>query len=189
MHEKVYINIVEGTGTSDLLKINSESTHPEEHIAVSIKAIRSVIAHAKARAVLATPKFFVVPLTASAMRSVIAPKTVVKETVVEGDVEKTKNVLCVGTQMLGKPLSEEERQKWEKSTGDRNSAYVEDFKNRLSNSLMELAPLKMEMKMRIHFGHIVFQRFPPEYSASKYSVNEFTELLGHHMAKLEIDKA
>lgn len=189
MNEKVYINLVGGTGTSDLLKISSESTHSDEHIAVSFRAIRSVIANAKARSVLANPKYFVVPLTASAMRSIIAPKTVVRETVVDGNDEKTKNVLCIGTQMLGQPLSEEDRMKWEDSAGSRKEAYVEDFKNRLSSSLMELAPLKMEMRMRIHFGHIAFQRFPPNYAASKYSVEEFTELLGHHMAKLEIDKA
>ncbi|KAE9377173.1 hypothetical protein N431DRAFT_555423 [Stipitochalara longipes BDJ] len=189
MNEKVYINLVEGARSPELLKISSESIHSEAHIAVTIRAIRSVIAHAKARAVLATPKYFVVPLTASAMRSFIGPKEVITETVVVGDVEKTKNVRCIGTQMLGQQLSEQEQLKWEENAASRNKDYVEDFKNRLSSSLMELAPLKIEMRMRIHFGHIVFRRFPPEYSASKHSIDDFVGLLGHSLARLEIDKA
>ena len=104
MHEKVYIKVVEGAESPELLKISSESTHSDEHISVTIRAIRSVIADAKARAVLATPKYFVVPLTASAMRPLIGPKTVIKKTVIVDDVEKEKNWLCIGTQMLGAPL-------------------------------------------------------------------------------------
>jgi hypothetical protein len=189
MHEKVYIKVVEGAESPELLKISSESTHSDEHISVAIRAIRSVIADAKARAVLATPKYFVVPLTASAMRPLIGPKTVIKKTLIVDDVEKEKNWLCIGTQMLGAPLSEQEQKKWEENAGSRNEEYVEDFKNRLSSSLMELAPLKMEMRMRIHFGYIVFKRFPPEYAANKYSFDDFVELVGNPQARLEIDKA
>ncbi len=187
MAQKVYIQCVQENGLAELLKISSESANADAHIAEAIRGIRSVIADAKARAVLATPKYFVVPPTASAMRAFIGPREVITETAVIDGVEKTRNIRCIGTQLVGGELSEKEQKIWIQNTLNINN-YIGDFQDRLSSSLVELAPLKCEMRMRLNFGHVIFRRFPTNYAASQMSIDQFTDLLGHPLAIVEIDK-
>jgi hypothetical protein len=188
MSEKVYIQCLQEEGLAEILKISSESADSETHIAEAIRGIRLVVADARARAVLAAPKYFVVPPTTSAMRAFIGPKQIITETTVVDDVKTTKNVMCIGTRLVGQDLSEVEQQQWGETMARWNSDYVPDFKDRLSNILMELAPLKTEMRMRVHFGHVVFRKFPPQYTAFKQSITEFTAMLGNPHLRLEIDK-
>lgn len=187
MSQKVYIQCLQADGLTELLKISSESTHSEFHIAEAIKGIRSVIADAKAKAVLATPKYFVVLPTASAMRAFIGPKKVVTRTDIIDGVEIPKNIRCIGTQLLGQKFSENEQRMWIQNTVNQDN-FVRDFHSRLSSSLMELAPLKIEMRMRVHFGHVVFRKFPPQFAASQQSIDEFTRMLGHPLLRVEIEK-
>ena len=137
---------------------------------------------------MATPKYFVVPPTASAMREFIGPKQIITETAVVDDVETTKNMMCIGTQLVGQNISEKEQQQWRETQAGRNSDHIRDFKDRLSSSLMELEPLKTEMRMRVHFGHVVFRKFPPQFTAFQQSVTEFTTMLEHPHLRVEIDK-
>jgi hypothetical protein len=188
MSQKVYIQCLQEDDLAEILKISSESAHSDTHIAETIRGIRLVVADARARAVLATPKYFVIPPAASAMREFIGPKQVITETAVVDDVETTKNVMCIGTLLVGQDLPEIEQQKQSKTGANRNSDHIRDFKDRLSSSLMELAPLKTEMRMRVHFGHIVFRKFPPQYTAFQQSITEFTAMLGHPNLRVEIDR-
>lgn len=187
MSHKVYIQCVREEGIAELLKISSESTNAEAHITEAIKGIRSVIAHAKARAVLATPKFFVVPPTASAMRTIVGPREVITVPHIIDGVETTRNFKCIGTQLLGDELSEKEQKTWIKNTLNLN-AYSEEFQDLLSSKLVELAPLKCEMRMRLNFGHVIFWKFPSEFSTSQKSFDQFTEMLEHPWARVEIEK-
>jgi hypothetical protein len=187
MNQKVYIQCVQEEGLAELLKISSESANAETHISEAIRGIRSVIADAKARAVLATPKYFVFPPTASAMRAFIGPREILTETTVVDGVEKTKKVKCIGTQLIGQNLSEKEQKTWIQKALNLNN-YIGDFQDRLSSSLMELAPLKYEMRMRLNFGHVAFKRFNPRYAPSEMSIDEFTDMLRHHLIRAEIEK-
>ncbi|KAH8775846.1 hypothetical protein BGZ57DRAFT_365462 [Hyaloscypha finlandica] len=188
MSQKVYIQCLQEDGLAEILKISSESAHSDTHIAEAIRGIRLVVADARARAILATPKYFVIPPAASAMQEFIGPKQVITETAVVDDVETTKNVMCIGTLLVGQDLPEMEQQKRSKTGASRNSDHIRDFKDRLSSSLMELAPLKTEMRMRVHFGHVVFRKFPPQYTACQQSITEFTAMLGHPNLSVEIDR-
>lgn len=188
MSQKVYIQCLQEDGLAEILKISSESAHSDTHIAEAIRGIRLVVADARARAVLATPKYFVIPPAASATREFIGPKQVITEAAVVDDVETTKNVMCIGTLLVGQDLPEIEQQKRSKTGASRNSDHIRDFKDRLSSSLMELAPLKTEMRMRVHFGHVVFRKFPPQYTAFQQSITEFTAMLGHPHLRVEIDR-
>jgi hypothetical protein len=187
MSQKVYIQCVQEEGLAELLKISSESTNAEAHITEAIKGIRSVIAHAKARAVLATPKFFVVPPTASAMRTLVGPREVITVSDIIDGVEKTRNFKCIGTQLLGDELSEKEQKIWIKNNLNLN-AYSEDFQDLLSSKLVELAPLKCEMRMRLNFGNVIFWKFPSEFPTSQMSFDQFKEMLEHPWARVEIEK-
>jgi hypothetical protein len=164
---------------------------PLNHIRMSqkvyIQCIRSVIAHAKARAVLATPKFFVVPPTASAMRTIVGPRDVITVPAVIDGVETTRNFKCIGTELLGEELSEKEQEMWIKNTLKYN-AYGENLQDLLSSKLVELAPLKCEMRMRLNFGQVIFWKFPPEFSTSQTSFDQFTDMLEHPWARVEIVK-
>jgi hypothetical protein len=185
--QKVYIQCVQEEGLAELLKISSESANAEAHITEAIKGIRSVIAHAKARAVLATPKFFTVPPTASAMRTIVGPREVITVPDIIDGVEKTRNFKCIGTQLLGDELSEKEQKTWIKNTLNVN-AYSEDFQDLLSSKLMELAPLKCAMRMRLNFGNVIFLKFPSEFPTSQMSFDQFKEMLEHPWARVEIEK-
>jgi hypothetical protein len=187
MSQKVYIQCVQEEGLPELLKISSESANAEAHITEAIKGIRSVIAHAKARAVLATPKFFVVPPTASAMRTIVGPREVITVPAVIDGVETTRNFKCIGTELLGEELSEKEQEMWIKNTLNLN-AYSENLQVLLSSKLVELAPLKCEMRMRLNFGQVIFWKFPPEFSTSQTSFDQFTDMLEHPWARVEIEK-
>jgi hypothetical protein len=171
----------------DVLKISSDSSHPERHIAEAIKGIRSAMGDAKARTILATPKYLVVPPTASAMRAFIGPKKVITRTEIVNNLTKTRNIMCIGTRLVGNKLSGKEKKKWREGYALSRSNYVGDFKGHLSSSFMELAPFKGWMRMRVHFGHLVFKRFPSEYAASQKSLDQFDKMLGfpHIRGKIE----
>jgi hypothetical protein len=187
MSQKVYIQCIQEEGLAEVLKISSESANAEAHITQAIRGIRLVLADARARAVLATPKYFVVPPTASAMRAFIGPKEVITQRDTVDGVETTKNIKCIGTELVGPKFSEEEQKIWIRNTLNLDN-YIEDFQSRLSSSLMDLAPLKHEMRMRLNFGQVVFRRFPGQFPASQQTFEDFRGMLGHHLIKVEIDK-
>ncbi len=146
------------------------------------------IENAKARAVLATPKYFVVPPTASAMRAVVAPKKVTTKTEMVDGMEKTKNITCIGTQLVGKKFSRKEKEKWRKRRVLDHDNYVAEFKCRLSSSLIQLAALKGWMRMRVHFGHLVLRKFPSEYAASQNPFEQFIQMIGNSHLRGEIEQ-
>jgi hypothetical protein len=187
MSQKVYIQCVQEDGLAEVLKISSQSTHSEFYIAEAIKGIRSVRADAKARAILATPKYFVNPPTANSMRSFISPKQIVTRKEVIGGIERKRNIMCIGTKQLGPKFSNDEQKTWTQDNLNQDD-FARDFQSCLLSNLMELTPLKNQMRMRLTFGHVVLKKFPPQYPASQQSLVQFTRMLKHPLVRVEIDE-
>ena len=188
MDQRVYVEWCRVSGLPDVLKITSDSSSWDTCIAQTIKGIRSIILSKRARVLLAAPKYFVVPPTAAAMRALIGPKYVNAQISMANGVKETKNTLCIGTELIGEKLSDSEKVERREKHSGLMSEHVDKVQSQLTDGLLQLAPLKAGMRMRVHFGHLYLKNFGPKYPSGQMTIGDFEGMMKSAKIKGEVDK-
>lgn len=159
---KVYIDWQESTRC---LKISSRSEeHHELYVLKAIKAIRKSIEHAKAATISATPVYTAIAPTPNAMRDIICPMTAEPKRVTD-------------LKLTGLPWSPTQKAAWKQERMLLLEASDKKFQDTLTKSLLKLAPNKHWMRLRVHFGHIVFISVHKDLRDGKQSFQDFSRMI------------
>lgn len=132
----------------------------------TIKGIRQVVQSSEAEVVYASPQYIVTPPTASAMRVIVQPKY-------DGD----KNI--IGVELGGRQFSTLEQDIWSSNRDEMISKNLTKLRGHLVKHITLLAPLMDWMRMRLHFGHARLGKVREEFVNSKYTLEDFTKMMGH----------
>jgi hypothetical protein len=173
MEHKVWIEWQE---QSRCLKIRSDSIkHGEQNISAAIKGIRLAVKNAKARAISASPLYIVIPPTTNAMRHMVCPKTV------DGNRASF-------TGLAGKKLTAAEKKRWETQRLAMALTNEKKFEEHLLKSLSDLAQFKGRMRMRVHYGHVVFSQFRQDFADGKFTFEKFIHMMGLSRTTAHLDR-
>ena len=173
IEHKVWIEWQEQTRC---LKISSGSAKlGEQNISAAIKGIRLAVKNAKARAISASPLYIVIPPTTNAMRTMVCPK------IVGGNRASF-------TELAGKRLTAAEKSRWENQRLAVVLSNEKKFKEHLLKSLSDLAQFKGWMRMRVHYGHVVFSQFRQDFADGKFTFEKFVHMMGLSRTTANLDR-
>jgi hypothetical protein len=156
-----------------LFKINSENLTADSDIIAAIRGIRRLIRDADAKEVFAQPVYIVVPPTT--LKQTVRPRFIGNNLSIE---------------LAGEQVSEREQALWK----DRKDALLVEnfrkFRDLLAKNLVFLQHLRGWMRMRVHFGDVLYERVHEKFLVSKshYSLEDFTKMVEESGCKINFDR-
>lgn len=175
----VYINWNHDTRC---LEIRSPWASSFDHIVKDvIKSIRLAVENAKARAMIATPQYIVIPPTVAAWRDELKP--ILSQVV--GGPSQTQPAI-IGLKLSGSRCKDIEAYRIIRSVKLRKN--TANFQEHLVRNVTALSPLMCWMRMRVSFGHLKIKKYHKTFLNSKYSIDDFESMIQDPQAVGEFDK-
>ena len=152
------------------LRINCNARGAEQNIADAIRGIKVLQRNAQAQVISASPEYIIIRPSASAMRSIVRPKTMEKQ-------GNSVNAVVTSIELAGDPLSPAEKSAWESSCRQVNEENYQTFRKDLINRTLPLGDLRGWMRMRVHLGHVHLSQYQDAFANGKYNFGLFADMM------------
>ncbi|CZS89849.1 uncharacterized protein RCO7_02411 [Rhynchosporium graminicola] len=160
---------IEWKSYNSIQHLSISSRNANANLGALFDGIRRAIQDAKARNIDPTPQYLFVPPTAKAMRKIVRPLV----------YQAIKPIRATKFTLSGDGLSIEDQRKWQKDRPAMVARNQQLFKNKLITGLKALEPLKVWMRMRVTFGHVVVKVFRTPFIDGEYSYQDFIDMVSH----------
>lgn len=135
--------------TKCLVVKDGKSSKVESNMLNALEEVRQYYKSAKARSRSGDPFYILTPPTASGMRSVFRP------------VEYRPGLMMV--LMVGQQLTRKEKERWKVLRKEIIDDNYTRFCSHLTRHMLDLAPHRGWMRLRVHFGHYNLPKYPKDF--------------------------